>query len=191
MMRVLVSGSTGHLGEALIRVLREQGMDVVGLDVLESARTDVVGSIVDRELVRRCVAGVDAIVHTATLHKPHVGTHRRRDFVDVNVTGTLNLLQAAVAAGVDRFVFTSTTSVMVSRAIRQEEGSAAVWLDEEAGALAPRNIYGVTKLTAEGLCRLHHVEHGLNCVVLRTGRFFPEEDDTLRELSGPNLKANE
>jgi UDP-glucose 4-epimerase len=80
---------------------------------------------------------------------------------------------------------------MVSQAIRQEEGSAAVWLDEEAGALAPRNIYGVTKLTAEGLCRLHHAEHGLNCVVLRTGRFFPEEDDTLRELPGPNLKANE
>ena len=59
------------------------------------------------------------------------------------------------------------------------------------GPLAPRNIYGVTKLAAEGLCRLHFLENGLNCVVLRTGRFFPEEDDTQRELSGPNLKANE
>jgi hypothetical protein len=49
----------------------------------------------------------------------------------------------------------------------------------------------VTKLAAEGLCRIHFLEYGLNCVVLRTGRFFPEEDDTHRELFGPNLKANE
>jgi len=59
------------------------------------------------------------------------------------------------------------------------------------GPLAPRNVYGVTKLAAEGLCRLHFLEYGLNCVVLRASRFFPEEDDTQHELSGPNLKANE
>jgi nucleoside-diphosphate-sugar epimerase len=80
---------------------------------------------------------------------------------------------------------------MVSHTIRQEAERAAAWLTEDSGPLAPRNIYGVTKLAAEGLCRLHHLEHGLNCIVLRTARFFPEEDDTLRELSGPNLKANE
>src|ERR1700736_489350 len=80
----------------------------------------------------------------------------------------------------------------VSRSsIHRGEMHAAVWLDENFGPLAPRNIYGVTKLAAEGLCRLHFLEFGLNCVVLRTGRFFPEEDDTQRELSGPNLKANE
>jgi nucleoside-diphosphate-sugar epimerase len=49
----------------------------------------------------------------------------------------------------------------------------------------------VTKLAAEGLCRLHFLEYGLNCVVLRTGRFFAEEDDAHRDLTGPNLKANE
>ena len=49
----------------------------------------------------------------------------------------------------------------------------------------------MTKQAAEGLCRLHAVEQGLNTVVLRTGRFFPEEDDTHRLPSGPNLKANE
>lgn len=96
-----------------------------------------------------------------------------------------------MAAGNDRFVFTSTTSLMISQAIRDESGSAAVWLDEGSGPLAPRNIYGVTKLAAEGLCRLHFLDYGLNCVILRTGRFFPEEDDTHRELSGPNQKANE
>jgi nucleoside-diphosphate-sugar epimerase len=125
------------------------------------------------------------------LSTPDIARVPPQHFIEVNVTGTLNLLQAAVTAGNDRFVFTSTTSLMISQAIHEEAGSAAVWLDEGSGPLAPRNIYGVTKLAAEGLCRLHSLEHGLNCVVLRTGRFFPEEDETHCELSGPNHKANE
>ncbi|HEX7921822.1 MAG TPA: NAD(P)-dependent oxidoreductase, partial [Bradyrhizobium sp.] len=59
------------------------------------------------------------------------------------------------------------------------------------GPLEPRNIYGVTKLAAEGLCRLYSREHGLNCAVLRTSRFFPEDDDTIRDIHGENLKATE
>src|SRR5580700_9820117 len=99
-VRILVTGSSGHLGEALTRVLRDQGHKITGLDVLAAPQTTVVGSIVDRHTVQRCVAGVEAIVHTATLHKPHVGSHGRVDFVETNVAGTLNLLEEAVAAGV-------------------------------------------------------------------------------------------
>ncbi len=106
------------------------------------------------------------------------------------MTGTLNLLQAAVAAGHKQFVFTSTTSLMISQAIRDEEGHAAVWLDETTGPLEPRNIYGITKLTAEGLCRLYSREHGLNCAVLRTSRFFPEDDDTIRGISWREPEGN-
>jgi nucleoside-diphosphate-sugar epimerase len=64
-------------------------------------------------------------------------------------------------------------------------------MDEDFGPLAPRNIYGVTKLAAEHLCRMHAETRGLNCVVLRTSRFFPEDDDTLARPTGENLKANE
>ena len=87
-VRILVTGSSGHLGEPLTRVLRDEGHEVIGLDVLDSPVTDVVGSIVDRDCVRRCVAGVDAVVHSATLHKPHVGSHDRSQFVDTNITGS-------------------------------------------------------------------------------------------------------
>ena len=110
-MTILVTGSAGHLGEALHRTLRGRGSPVHGVDLKPSPFTDAVGSIVDPDFVRRQMDGVTAVIHTATLHKPHVATHSRQDFVDTNVTGTLNLLEEAVAAGVQAFVFTSTTSV--------------------------------------------------------------------------------
>ena len=192
-MRILLTGSSGWLGRYLAPLLRQAGHAVIGLDVAPGADTDVLGSVADRALVERAFAdhAITAVVHACGLHKPDIARFEPQAFVDVNVTGTLNLLRAATAAGADRFVFTSTTSLMISRAIRDEAGDAAVWLDEATGPLAPRNIYGVTKLAAEGLCRIQAAEQGLPCVVLRTGRFFPEDDDTHAHPSGPNLKANE
>jgi UDP-glucose 4-epimerase len=191
-VRILVTGSAGHLGEALVRVLGADGEDVVGLDVLESPYTTVVGSIADRDRARRAVAGVDAILHAATLHKPHVGSHRRQEFVDTNVTGTLTLLEEAVAAGVGRFVFTSTTSAF-GRALTPPPGAPAGWIDEDV-APVPRNVYGVTKTAAEDVCELVHRDHGLPCVILRTSRFFPEaddRDDVRASYDDLNVKVNE
>jgi UDP-glucose 4-epimerase len=174
-MRILVTGSSGHLGDALVRVLTGAGDEVVGLDVLDAPQTDVVGSIADRAVVRQVLEGVEAVVHVATLHKPHVGTHVRQEFVDTNVTGTLVLLEEAVAAGVGRFVFTSTTSAF-GRALVPPPGAPAAWVTEDVVPV-PRNVYGVTKVAAEDLCELVHRDHGLPCLVLRTARFFPEADD--------------
>jgi nucleoside-diphosphate-sugar epimerase len=191
-VRVLVTGSAGHLGEGLVRTLRGAGCDVIGLDVSDSPFTGVVGSIADRTLLRRCMGGVDAVFHTATLHKPHLATHAAREFVDTNVTGTLNLLEEAEAAGVRRFVFTSTTSVF-GGALTPPPGAPAAWITEDV-APVPRNIYGVTKTAAEALCELFHRRHGPPCIVLRTARFFPEEDDR-EEIRAAyddgNVKANE
>jgi UDP-glucose 4-epimerase len=191
-MRILVTGSAGHLGEALVRTVRDAGRDVVGLDVLASPHTDVVGSIADRETVRRAMEGVDAVLHAATLHKPHVATHARQEFVDTNVTGTLNLLEEAVERGVGSLVFTSTTSAF-GRALTPPPGAPAAWVTEEVRPV-PRNIYGVTKTAAEELCELFHRNQGLACLILRTSRFFPEEDDnaaTRRDYEDANAKANE
>jgi nucleoside-diphosphate-sugar epimerase len=191
-VRILVTGSSGHLGDALVRVLGADGHDLVGLDVLASPSTSVVGSIVERACVRRCVEGMDAIVHAATLHKPHLGSHPRQAFMDTNVTGTLTLLEEAVAAGVGRFVFTSTTSAF-GRALAPPPGAPAAWISEDV-APVPRNVYGATKTAAEDLCELVHRDHGLPCVVLRTSRFFPESDDrdeVRRGYDDANVKVNE
>ncbi|HCU97679.1 MAG TPA: NAD-dependent epimerase [Actinobacteria bacterium] len=190
--RALVTGSAGHLGEALVRVLRAQGREVVGVDLLESPFTTVAGSIADRGVVRGCLAGVGAVIHAATLHKPHVGSHGRQAFVDTNVTGTLTLLEEAVAAGVESFVFTSTTSVF-GRALTPPPGGPAAWITEDV-APVPRNIYGVTKKAAEDLCEIISRDHGLPVVVLRVSRFFPEGDDRdeiRAAYPDANVKANE
>src|SRR5918994_2067550 len=191
-MRVLVTGSAGHLGEGLMRALPGEGRECVGVDVLASPYTTIVGSIADRHLGRRCVEGVDAILHAATLHKPHVGSHGRQEFVDVNVTGTLHLLEAAVDAGVASFVFTSTTSTF-GRALVPAEGEPAAWITEDVVPV-PRNVYGATKVAAEDLCELVHRDHGLPVLVLRTSRFFLEgddRDDVRAQYDDANLKVNE
>ncbi|RSX34654.1 NAD-dependent epimerase/dehydratase family protein [Sphingomonas koreensis] len=192
-MHILLTGSSGWLGRYLAPMLRGAGHEVTGLDVAPGVDTDVVGSFADAALIERVFGeyGIEAVIHGGALHKPDIVRYSKQTFVDVNVTGTLNLLEAAVRAGHDRFVSTSTTSLMISQAIRDEAGDAAVWLDEDSGPIEPRNIYGTTKYAAEQLCRLFHAEHGLNSIVLRTGRFFPEEDDTHSHPPGENLKANE
>ncbi|WP_442678126.1 NAD-dependent epimerase/dehydratase family protein [Sphingomonas sp. ASY06-1R] len=194
-MNVLLTGSSGWLGRHLAPLLQADGHRVVGLDVAPGAYTEILGGVDDRALVGRVMRQhrIDAVVHAAALHQPNIEHHSRQRFIDVNVSGTLALLEEAVAANVDRFVFTSTTSLMISAAIRAGQGEAAAWIDETLTPLAPRNIYGATKLAAERLCRLIHDDHGLPIVVLRTSRFFPEEDDQAHRISeaGENSKAIE
>jgi len=191
-MKILVTGSAGHLGEAIVRTLRDTTHEVVSADILHSQYTSRVGSITDRAFVKSCMEGADAVLHTATLHKPHVGTHSKQDFVDTNITGTLNLLEEAAAGGVSSFVFTSTTSTF-GDALVPSRGEPAAWITEEVVPI-PKNIYGVTKIAAEDLCTLFYRNHRLPCLVLRTSRFFPEEDDRkeVRQVyADGNAKANE
>ncbi len=191
-MRVLVTGSAGHLGEALVRTFRQRQHEVAGLDLLHSPFTTHVGSICDSDFVRHSMRGVDSVIHTATLHKPHVATHSRRAFAETNVLGTLNVLEAALASGVSGVVFTSSTSAF-GAALSPSEGQPAAWVTEDVDPV-PKNIYGVTKTAAEGLCELLYRSKGLPSIVLRTSRFFPEADDNpelRKRYDDLNLKANE
>lgn len=191
-MKVLVTGSAGHLGEALVRTLKCQGHDVVGIDIVDSDFTDKVGTISSQKFVKKCMEGINTVFHTAALHKPHVVTHCRQSFIDSNITGTLSLLESAVSAGVNSFIYTSTTSAF-GDALIPTAGASAAWITEDVMPV-PKNIYGVTKVAAENLCQLFHRNHHLPCLILRTSRFFPEEDDKKQvreEYEDSNVKANE
>lgn len=191
-MKIVVTGSSGHLGEALVRTLRAANHEVLGLDRLAAPFTTHTGCITDRDLVRQLLRGVDMIVHTATLHKPHVVTHSRQDFVDTNISGTLNLLEEAVAAGVRAFIYTSTTSTF-GAALSPARDRPAAWITESVQPV-PKNIYGITKTAGEDLCMLFHRKYNLPCIVLRTSRFFAEADDDAAvrtSYADANIKANE
>ncbi|HEU5057438.1 MAG TPA: NAD(P)-dependent oxidoreductase [Kofleriaceae bacterium] len=169
-MKVLVTGSSGQLGGEICRQLAAAGSAVIGLDRAPGPTTGAVGDVVDRALVARLAAEVDAVVHTASLHAPHVATRSKSDFIDTNVTGTLVLLEAAAAAGHRRFVYTSTTSVFGAAMVPIDR---AVWVTEDL-APEPRDIYDLTKLSAEALCRLVAAERGMAISILRTSRFYDE-----------------
>ncbi len=191
-MRILVTGSSGHLGEAMVRTLRAADHQVVGLDTAASPFT---GHVASTSIALRCGAAWGAWRQSCI---PRPCTNRTwpptpdRTFVDTNITGTLNLLEEALAVGVGRFIFTSTTSAFGS-ALTPPAGAPAAWITEDLRPV-PKNIYGATKTAAEDLCELFHRRHRLACLILRTSRFFPEVDDdaALRgEYDDANIKANE
>jgi nucleoside-diphosphate-sugar epimerase len=164
---VVVTGSSGRLGGTLVRLLRADGTDVVGLDRRPGPNTVVVGDLRDDRRLRAVMSGVDAVVHVAGLHAPHLATAAKTEFVAVNIEGTQRLLDAAAVAGVGRVVLSSSTSVY-GHAL--ESGAAAVWVDE-ALVPRPRDVYDVTKLAAEQLCRLFGAETGAAVVCIRVSRF--------------------
>jgi UDP-glucose 4-epimerase len=191
-MTIIVTGSAGHLGEALMRTLRAVGRPALGLDLTPSPYTDRVGSINDRGFVVESLRGARAVVHCATLHKPHVSTRDDKDFLTTNAAGTLTLLEAALDARVEAFVYTSTTSVFGS-ALTPGAGEPAAWITERVPPV-PKNIYGATKQAAELLCELYARQRGLPAVVLRASRFFPEADDDPRVSAAyeiANTQVNE
>ncbi len=191
-MRILVTGSSGHLGEAIIRTLQNKKIDYIGIDIKGSDYTSQPGSILDKEFIEKCMKGVDTVIHTATLHKPHIATHTHRDFIDTNIIGTLNLLEEAKRQRIKAFIYTSTTSTFGDM-LTPKKNEPSIWITEETKAI-PKNIYGVTKTTAEDLCQLFYKNYKLPCLILKTSRFFPEEDDkkSIRDLYGDeNIKVKE
>ncbi|MCJ8210573.1 NAD(P)-dependent oxidoreductase [Mucilaginibacter sp. RS28] len=177
-MKVLVTGSAGKLGKAIVQKLLSAGIGVLGADVIESPTTHVLLDIRDKKMVSEICLGIDAIIHTAAVHGKHFDlNYPREDFLDTNVYGTLNLLNAAVANRVQKFLYISTTSIYGDSMV---DDTQAVWVDEQLPA-RPRDIYDISKQTAEELCRDFFYKEGLQTSVYRVGRFLPEN---------PNLEAN-
>ena len=131
-MAVLVTGSSGHLGEALMRRLRADGRAARGIDIKPVAVHRPCRFDRRPRFVARCMRGVRTrCIHAATLHKPHVATHPRQDFVDTNITGTLNLLEAARRRA--RCARSSSPAPPARSATRscRAAGAPAAWITED------------------------------------------------------------
>ncbi|MDF7813940.1 NAD(P)-dependent oxidoreductase [Hymenobacter sp. YC55] len=175
---IFVTGSAGRLGQEVVLLLRQRGYRVIGADLVLAPTTDILLDIRNREAVLEATRGCGAVIHTAALHGKHYDLQiPRLEFVYTNVEGTLHLLDACVAHQIQKFVYTSTTSIYGQALVNPHQ---AVWVDEELPP-QPRDIYDITKQAAEALCRDFFEKEGLETTVLRVGRFLPES---------PNLAAN-
>jgi len=175
-MRVLVTGSSGKLGSVTLKHLADSGHLVTGLDVSDSATTNLIADVKDKYKILEVTQGFDAVIHTAALHGKHMDLNfPREEFVDTNIKGTLNLLNACVANGIKKFLFTSTTSIYGKSLV---DDNKAVWVNEEL-PIQPRDIYDITKQSCEELCREFFEKEKIQATVFRVGRFLPETDNLM------------
>lgn len=166
-MRIVVTGSSGRVGRAISNALSGQH-DVVGIDRTAFSTTKLVGDFVDRSLLERALDGVDAVIHTAALHSPHVSVISDEEFKRINVDGTCLLAETARNLGIRRFVFTSTTA-LYGKAVTE---GACTWIDEQT-LPQPKSIYHRTKLAAENfLSKVASDDFVVR--ILRMSRCFPE-----------------
>ncbi|MBW8875462.1 MAG: NAD-dependent epimerase/dehydratase family protein [Acidobacteria bacterium] len=172
-MRILVTGGTGFTGKALVKRLLDQGHEVVALDYKEGLRTRelrdwgaevVLGSVTDREVVRRAVDGAEVVLHLAAAFREMNVPDRH--YREVNVGGTRNVLEVARDAGVRRFIYCSTCGV---------HGNVDHPPAGEDAPIQPADYYQRTKYEAEPLVR-QLAAQGLPAVILRPAAIYGPGD---------------
>lgn len=171
-MRILVTGAAGLIGSEVASRLAGDH-DVVGLDLKPGSQVKLIGDCYEVGEWRQQLGRLDAVVHTAALHVPHVGFRSDAEFRRTNVEATSRLLDLAADADASHFVLTSTTSLYGDAL---DSGDAAVWVDEQLEP-RPRDIYDETKLEAEQL--VASAGNALTVTSLRMSRCFPEPADVM------------
>src|SRR5246127_3536286 len=159
-MRVLLTGGSGNLGQALAPRLLEKGDTPVMLDVrasppLNEGAVFIEGSVLDRSTLTEIFRGCDCIVHIAAWHGIHEdrGEKNAYDFFDLNVRGTFEVFEAAASVGIEQIIFISTTSVY-----------------------RPDTLYGRSKILAELIAEDYRKHRHMNVVTLRPRGFIPYWD---------------
>lgn len=181
MKKVLVTGGAGFIGHHVATAWRRYGAHVVVLDSLRTGKrenlahipddgglTFIEGSITDTATVKRAMEGCSVVNHLAAQVSVPESMERPLECVEINVHGTLNILDAAKGEGVSRVVFSS---------------SAAVYGDDprspktEDMTPAPKSPYGVTKLDGEYYLKMYSEAHGVPAVSLRYFNVFGPRQD--------------
>jgi nucleoside-diphosphate-sugar epimerase len=178
-LRIALTGASGYTGGRLLRALLARGHAVSALvrpaslsaGLETSGATLVAGDLGDAAALGRLVAGADAVVHVAAVYR--TAGHPDAYYREVNVRGTERLLDAALAAGVGRFVHTSTVGV---------HGHVARPPADETAPVSPGDVYQATKAEAEALALRYHRERGLPVTVVRPGAIYGPGETRLLKL---------
>ena len=171
-MKIVLTGSSGRVGRAIFGALAARH-EVIGIDRTPFATTRHVGDVTDPRLLAATLKGVDAVIHAAALHAPHVGLHSDDEFQRINVAGTKAVARLARESGVRRMVFTSTTA-LYGHAIA---AGRCTWVDEQTEP-QPRTVYHRSKLEAEQALEQEAADD-FQVRVIRMSRCFPETPDRM------------
>lgn len=187
-MSFLVTGGAGYIGSHVVHAFGEAGLSAVVIDDLSSGHAAfvpdgvplIVGSILDTELLRRTIVehGVTGVVHLAGYKYAGVSVSRPMHTYEQNVTGTVSLLNAMAAEGVDKIVFSSSAAVY---------GTPDVDLVTEDTATNPQSPYGESKLIGEWLLRDQAKATDLHHTSLRYFNVVGSGVDWLYDTSPHNL----
>ena len=174
MSKFLVTGGAGFIGSHIAGHLVEKGNFVRVLDNFCSGKEENLKGIREKiELIRadirekhvclKATSGIDYVLHQAALRSVHKSLFNPQEYNEVNITGTVNLLQAAVENKVKGFVFASSSSVY---------GEVKVFPEKESFPPGPISPYALSKLAGEYYCRLFSYHYGLPTVSLRYFNVF-------------------
>lgn len=184
--RYLITGGAGFIGSNLVEALLHRGDEVVVLDDLSTGRRTnleevirgrqpgapepevIQGDVRDAGVVRRAMRGVARVLHQAALPSVQRSVEDPLSSHEVNVTGTVNLLLAAREAGVQRFVYASSSAVY---------GDTPQLPKAETMTPAPLSPYAVSKLAGEHYCAVFHALYGLETIALRYFNVFGPRQD--------------
>lgn len=176
-MNYLVTGGAGFIGSHITEELVRLGHEVSVFDNFSTGKHTNLrgipvyvnqGDLRDMDQVESAVKGIDTVFHLAALCSVSRSVYDPRTTHDVNITGTLNLLEACRKAGVRRVVFSSSSSVY----------GESVFLPKHEGMIpAPLSTYAVSKLTGEHYCQVYWKTYGLETTCLRYFNVFGPRQD--------------
>ncbi len=180
MTTYLVTGGAGFIGSNIVdRLVKEQGSKVRVLDDFSTGKRENISELLDRieliegnirdfDTVKKILDGVDYCFHQAALPSVARSIEDPLASNEINITGTLNVLIAAMNAGVKRVIYASSSAIY---------GNTPVLPKREDMPLSPLSPYAVTKLTGEEYCRLFYTIYGLETISLRYFNVFGPNQD--------------